>query len=264
MTGAILFDTNSLQTFDRVARTGIITDNVDVASIPEKVINLMGLAHANASTIPFSNYPSKSITATGTIVGSSESDLDSRLDTFRSYFIGTNKNLDITINGAARRYTATVNTLTITVSANKRYAVFSIQFVCIIPFGADTATTTALNGTARTLNVYTDNYTFLGSAPVQLPIATITLTAVSSTGSQSLFWGNNGNGQGITITRSTWTTGDVVVINCITKTVTVNGISVDFSGAFPEFPPGAQAISYSDTFTSRTMTENVVYYKRYL
>lgn len=264
MTGAISFDSNSLQTFNQSTRVGIVTNSIDFANIPNKVLNLYQLAHANQSVIPFINYPSKQVTIAGAIVGSTQADLDSRLDTFRAYFNGVEKNLDINFSGATRRFTATVNTINITRSVNGLYATFSIEFICTIPFGYDTGSTTALNGTGRTSSVYTDNYTFLGTAPVQLPVATITLTAVSSTGSQQLFWGNNGNGQGITITRSNWTTGDVVIIDCVNRTVKVNGVSVDFTGAFPEFPPGSQAISYSDTFTSRTMTENVVYNKRYL
>lgn len=263
MTGAVLFNTNSLQTFDYTTRVGILTDNIDYASLPQKVVNMYALAHANASTIPFINYPSKSIKITGTIVGSTPSDLDARLDSFRAILSAKDKNLDITTNGVARRFTATVNTISITISQNKKYATFSIEFICIIPFGSDTSTTTALTAAGRTLNSYTDNYTFLGSAPVQLPKVTITLTAVSATGSQQMYWGNSGTGQSIIITRN-WTTGDVVVIDCDQRTVTVNGVPVDYAGAFPEFVPGGGSMIYGDTFNSRTMTENVVYYKRYL
>lgn len=262
--GALSFDANSLQTFDRTTRVGIITDNIDYASIPTKNLSIFPLAHSNASAIPFHNYPSKAITVTGTIVGSSESDLDSRLDSFRGFLRGTNKNLDINTNGSTRRYIATVNALTITVSENKKYATFQIEFICTIPFGVDTTPTTALNGTGRTAAAYSDAYTFLGTAPSQLPIVTITLTAVSSTGSQQLFWGNQDTGQSITLTRSNWAAGDVIVIDCGAKTVTVNGVVADFVGAFPEFVPGSRTMVYGDSFTSRTMTENVVYNVRYL
>ncbi len=264
MTGAILFDTNNLQTFNRSAFTGIITNSIDYASIAQKNLSTYALAHANMSAIPFLNYPSKLIKIKGAVAGSSPSDLDSRLDTFRSYFLGKNKNLDIETNGATRRFIATSVSVNITVSENKKFATFEIDFLCIIPFGQDTATTTALNGTGRTLSGYTDNYTFLGTAPFLLPKITITLTAVSSSGSQQLFWGNNDNGQSIVITRTNWTAGDVVVIDVDQKTVTVNGLPADYTGAFPEFSPGLHGMIYGDTFTSRTMTENVVYYKRYL
>lgn len=264
MDGTISFDSNSLQTYNYATGVGIITDNIDLDSLPTKNVSLYGQAHSNRSTIPFINYPSKTIPVTGTVRSDTATNLDTLLDTFRSYFVGQDKNLDIAYKGSTRRYIATVNTLNITRSANKKYAKFAIEFICTVPFGQDTSNTTALNQTGRTSNVYSDTYTFLGSAPIQLPVITITLTAVSSTGAQQLSWGNDDNGQGIVITSSTWANGDVVVIDCVNKTVTINGIAVDYTGAFPEFTPASHTFTYSDTFTSRTMTENVVYKKRYL
>lgn len=263
MTGAITFNSNSIQTFNPTTQVGIITDDIDLDSLADRALSIYALAHANASVIPFDSFPSKTIPVTGTIVGSSTADLDSRLDAFKAYFNGKDKNLDIEYNSSTRRFIATANGLSIKRSANKKYAKFSLQFFCTIPFGTDTSNTTALNATARTGNVYSDSYTFLGSAPAQLPVVTITLTAVSSTGSQQLAWGNNDTGQGIVITSSTWLAGDVLVIDCVNKTVKINGVDVDFSGAFPEFSPGSHPMTYSDTFTSRTMNENVVYKKRY-
>lgn len=264
MTGAISFNTNSFQTYNRATRVGIITEGIDFASISTKNLSMYGVAHSNRSVVPFVNYPSKAISIKGTISGSSKTDLDSRLDAFRGYLVAQEKNLDINFNGATRRFIATVTASDIQKSENGLYATFTVQFICTIPFGMDTATTTALNASGRTNNAYTDSYTFLGNAPVQLPIVTITLTAVSASGAQQLFWGNNDTGQSITLTRNNWTSGDVVVIDCENRRITVNGVDVDFAGAFPEFTPGAHNMIYGDTFTSRTMTENVVYYKRYM
>lgn len=402
MDGSISFDSNSLQTYDRETGVGIITDNIDLDSLPTKSLNLMGLAHANRSTIPFINYPSKTIPITGTVISDTPSNLSALLDTFRSYFNGQDKNLDIGYKGSTRRYTATVNSLDITLSSNKKYAKFALGFICTLPFGVDTSPTVALNAAGRTNALYTDAYTWLGTAPSQLPIATITLSQVSSTdgtemvtnggfetdltgwstytgtatrvttqhhsGSASLkyvneaalngdnygtliydlttltagkqylasawlkggaggevvqigilgitknitlttgwqkvsivfnasgdfdelyfnavspasgtwylddvsimaqietqlFWGNDDTGQGITVTSSLWQDGDIVVIDCANLSVSINGQEVDYLGAFPSFTPGAHNMTYSDSFASRTMTENIAYNKRYL
>lgn len=264
MNGSVTYDSNNLQTYNRSTGIGIITDDIDLDSIADKDISLYGLAHANASTIPFINYPSKTIPITGTIVSDTATNLDTLLDTFRGYFVGQDKNLDIGYKGSTRRYIATVNTLKITRSQDKRYATFAINFICTIPFGVDTSNTTALNASGRTSAVYSDPYTWLGTAPVQLPVITITLTAVSATGSQQLYFGNDDTGQGITITHTGWANGDVVVIDCVNKTVKINGTAVDFTGAFPEFTNASHVMTYADTFTSRTITENVVYSKRYM
>lgn len=264
MDGTIAFNGNSLQTFSRTTRVGIITDHIDLESVSEKDISVYALAHTDQSAITGEVYPQRIIQITGTIASDTTNNLSALLDTFRGYLIGRNKNLDIGYGGIARRFIATAQAPTITRSEDKRYAKFTLNFLCTIPFGVDTTTTAAVNQTGRTSNIYTDSYTFLGSAPAQLPVATLTLTAVSSTGSQQMFFGNNDTGQTIVITRSNWTTGDVVVIDSAQRLITVNGLAVDFTGAFPEFTAGAHTLIYGDTFTSRTLTENVVYAKRYL
>jgi hypothetical protein len=267
MTGAVSFAGNSLQTYNRTTGIGIITDNIDMDSLADKALSLFALANANSSVITAENYPQKIIPITGTVVHTSSQNLDALLDTFRSYFLTRNANLDITYNGVTRRFTATASGVTITRSENKKYARFSIQLVCTVPFGADTANTTALTATARTGNYYADVHTFLGTAPYQLPVITVTLTAVSASGVQQMAFSNNDTGQGIIINRSGWTAGDVVVIDCsdpTNQTVTVNGVATDFTGAFPVFTPGSHTMVYSDTFTSRTMNESVVYKARYL
>lgn len=264
MDSSIAFNANNLQTFNRSTRTGIIVDHIDLESVPDRKFDVFALAHANESVIPSDEYPSKMIPISGTIASDTPNNLSALLDTFRGYLTGRSKNLDVGYGGIVRRYVATATTPVITRSEDKKYATFTLSFVCTVPFGVDTSNTVALNGTGRTLSVYTDSYTFLGSAPVQLPVITLTLTAVSSTGAQQLFWGNNDTGQSIVITRANWTAGDIVVIDCVQRLITVNGVAVDFTGAFPEFTPGAHSMIYGDSFTSRTLTENVVYAKRYL
>lgn len=264
MDGSISFDSNSLQTFSATTRTGIITDTIDADSPGTKNLSIYALANANNSAIPGGETPSKTINISGTVVSDTPANLAVLLDTFRGYFNSYKKNLDIGYNGAIRRYTATPTEPVITLSANKKYASFTMSFICTPPYGTDTTTTTALSATGRTSSSYTDSHTFVGSAPGQLPIITITLTAVSSTGSQQLLWGNGDTGQTIALTRTSWTTGDVIIIDCRNGgSVTVNGSPSDFSGVFPEFTKGAHSMVYSDTFTSRTFGIGVVYYARY-
>ncbi len=260
MTGAISFDGNSLQTY--AALVGIITNAIEHTNLPDKDTTLYPLANTNASVIPYVGYSTKVITIAGAIAGSSASDLDSRIDTFKGYFNGKDKNLDISYGASTRRYIATVNKIAISRRQKTFFATFSIDFVCTQPFGRDTTATTALNATGRTASSYTDNHVFVGSAPFQLPVITITYSAVSG-GASFVSFGNNGNGQGITITDQTWVAADVLEIDCINKTVKKNGVEVDFLGAFPEFPPGSQNFTYSDGFTTRTLTENVIYYPAY-
>lgn len=263
MTGAVIFDSNNLQTFDPTTRVGIITNSIEHTDIPTKDVILYGIANTNKSAIPYVGYPSRGIKLSGVIKGSSDTDLDNRIDAFKSYLLGKDKNLDINYNGTTRRYIATVNTSSIQREQKTLWANFSIEFICTEPFGRNTTATTALNQSSRTLSGYTDAYSFLGNAPYQLPLVTITYSAVAG-GASYVSWGNNTNGQGILITDQTWVAADVLEIDVQNKTVKKNGVEVDFLGAFPEFAPGAQTFSYSDGFTTRTMTELVTYYPMWL
>jgi hypothetical protein len=254
---AIAYNGNSLQT------SSIFIGSIDAESIPTKNVKAYALAHGNGSRIPYISYPSKTITVTGTIYGNSISALDAALDTFRSYFNGQDQNLDIGYASGTRRYIATVNTLSITRPGGLNFAKFSLEFLCTQPFGQNVSASTILNVSARTGASYTDLFTFTGTAPYQRPIFTLTYTAVTATGVQPLMIGNNNTGQQITISRVP-AASDIIVIDTTQKTVIVNGVLFDFSGAFPEFPPGPGSIGYSDGFTSRTFNYNVTYNPMYL
>lgn len=180
MTGTITFNGNSLQTYDPATRLGIITNDITHTDVPDKDLAILSLANRNASVIPYTGYSSRKITIAGTIKGSSESDLDTRIDSFKALFNKQDQNLDIEYAGVTRRYIATVNGTSIKRMQKALFANFVIQFVCSLPFGVKTTLTTALNATARTNASYTDSHTFIGSAPYQLPKITITYANVVS------------------------------------------------------------------------------------
>lgn len=408
MDGNISFDGNSLQTYAAATRTGIVTSDIQHADLPPKDIAMLALANANLSVIPYINYPSRKITISGTVAGSTQADLDTRIDTFKKNLSGKDKNLDIVYGSGTRRYTATVNTLSVDRKNKALYANFTVEFTCTLPFGTDTAPTSALNQSNRTNQSYVDNHTFVGSAPCQLPLVTITyqdvvssaanlctnpgfetdlsgwssggigtatrqttptphtgsglmrmvnassaplsvpsasnygwelypisgltpgvtytvkmwvrgnagaeaikastllsaqqslaattswqqisftFTATAST-DQIYVWSttsgatwflddvsitpnvaayvsfqNSGNGQGLIITDQIWMPGDALTIDVVNKSVKKNSVEIDFLGAFPEFPLGAQSFSYSDGFVSRQFSEVVTYYPLYL
>lgn len=266
MDGSISFAGTSLQTYNRQTRVGISTDHIDLDSLADRVLSAYALAHGNSTTIASINTPQRIIPVTGTVIAATPTALDTALDTFRGLMSGKNQTLSIVYGGTTRVWTATVSALSITRSEDKKYATFSAQFLCVNPFGVSANSIYILNVAGRTNASYTDSFNFIGSAPFQLPVTNIIIGAVSSTGSQSITWGNGDNGQAITVARNNWTAGDILTIdasNPLNQTVKVNGIDADFSGAFPEFTPGNHSISYSDTFTSRTISEVVTYNPRY-
>jgi hypothetical protein len=260
----VAFNGSNLSTFN--GSHGILVQDIQHAGKSQKQAQTYALSHGNKSVIPFVEYPNKPITLIGQIVGTSIADCDSQIDTFNGLLTATNANLDFDYNGGSlnRRYIATATNINVNRPGGLAWADFTITFTATQPFGQDVSTTSLVSQSGRTASSYTDSITLAGTSPFQLPIITITYSAINPTGSnQTVSIGNAATGQQINILR-TWAAIDVLVVDCTQNTVTVNGIPVDFTGAFPAFAVGSGSLAYSDTFTTRTFAESAVYYKYYL
>lgn len=264
MTGALTFNSNNLQTYSPATHTGIITNVIDHTDGPDMLMGLFGLADADGSTIPAINYPSKPVALAGAIKGSSQADLDDRIDTFKGYFRGKDKNLDINYGSGTRRYITTAGVPKIQRSQKTFTAFFQIPITCTNPFGLDTSASALFaTRTGYTSATFTETPTVGGNAPFQLPIFTITLTAISGAGDYVQI-SNDNNNQEILIYGMGLVAGDVLVIDCEQRIVTKNGIEINYYGTFLELEPGANSITYTDGFTTRTVTVAAAYTKRWL
>lgn len=260
----VAFNGLTFSTFN--GSNGILVQDIQHAGKTQKQAQTYALSHGNKSIIPFVEYPNKPITLTGQIIGTSISDCDAQIDTFNSLLTATNATLDFDYNGGSlnRRYYATATNIDVRRPGGLYWAEFSVTFTATQPFGQDINTTSLLSASGRTSASYTDGITLGGTAPFQLPIVTITFSAINPTTSvQTVNIGNAATGQQINITRQ-WAATDVLVVDSTQNTVTVNGSPVDFTGAFPTFFPGTGSLTYADTFTTRTFAVSAVYYKYYL
>lgn len=263
MNGDISFNSNSLQTYNRATKVGIATNKIEHTDVPDKIASLYALADTDGSSIPSINYPSRKISIGGAIAGSTQDDLDSRIDTFKGYFRGKDLNLDIDYNGTTRRYVATPNTVSVKRQQKANYAEFAIEFICTNPFGLDTSTTSLINSLNYTSASLNSTPTIGGTAPFQLPVFTITLDSLTGAGDYVQI-SNDNNDQQILLYGLGLANGDVIVIDCVERTVTVNGNEVNYYGTFLELPPGASSITYTDGFTTRQVDIVATYTKRYL
>jgi len=264
MNGDLSFNSNDLQTYDPTTNVGIITNLIDHTDGPELDFTLLGLADTNGSSIPAINSPSKAVALAGAIKGSSQADLDDRIDTFKGYFTGKDKNLDIAYGSGTRRYIATAGKPLIKRSQKSFIATFQVPIVTTNPYGLDTSATalwaTKNNFTAAT---FTETPTVGGNAPYQLPIFTITIDALTGDGDYVMI-SNDNNSQEMLVYGLGLEAGDVIVIDCVERTVTVNDVLVDYFGTFLELEPGANSITYTDGFTTRTVDVAASYTKRWL
>lgn len=265
MNGNASFNNNNMNTYTPTAGVGFLINKIKHTDGPDAVYALMQIANANHSDIPDLDSPSKIIVISGVIKGSSQADLDNRIDTFKGYLNGKKKNLDIDYGGGTRRYIATVPKDRIKIpreDGTKLWTPFTVEFLCTEPFGLDITPTSLFSVAGHTTASYTATPTVGGNAEHQLPVFTITINSLTGTGDYVQI-SNNANNQGILIIGQGLTAGDIVVIDCAQRIVTINGTEIDFSGGMIELEPGAASISYADGFTTRNVDIAAEYVKRW-
>lgn len=262
MNGDVTFNSHDLQTFDYVTRVGIVTSKISHTDVPEQDMELLALADNDGNVIPGITFPSKKVTISGSIVGSTQANLDTRIDTFKGYFIGKDKDLDIAYGSGTRRYIATKNAISVERNDKALFANFIVEFICK-PFGRDTSPTSIMSSLNETDATETAVVTVGGTAPTQLPIITLTFDAITIGSADYIQISNDINGQEMVLYELGLEAGDVVVVDCENREVTVNDEAVDYVGTFLELEPGSGSITVTDGFTSRTVDREIEYYKRW-
>jgi hypothetical protein len=254
----VSYDSTSVQT------DNIITALVDYHSGASRNIKMLAIAHANRSKLTDVDTPSRTISLRGTLEADDIADMDDLEDTFKGIFVGRDRYLDIQHGGSTRRFIATPDAPKIERPGGLNWANFTVDFQCSSPFGVDTTSTALASGSGVTGSSATWSITPSGSAQYQYPIITVTLVSGTQMTNQSMMIGNNNNGQVCTITRD-WVGGDIVIIDPLSATpLTVNGIEVEFTGSIPIFEKGAGAVSYSDTFLTRSVSYDIEQYRYWI
>jgi hypothetical protein len=225
-------------------------------------VKLGDVARSDKSNVNAAFYNKKTVTVRVGIVRATRDLTEQSYDSLMAILQGVEKQLILKQSGGLRRYTATYSD-TVVKQEGGAYLEFDLMFETSDHFGYDPAYTQLLAFSGYTSNYRSDQLTFGGSAPWQVPTITITFTSITSTGTKAVTIANAANGESVVVSR-TWTTGDVLEIDSENKTVKVNATEVAFTGAIPEFEKGIGYWTYSDTFTARTFTALLKYYKRYV
>ncbi len=253
----IEFDSYSLQA------DGVYTTDTDVFSAPAVNINAEKLAEADGSVIVKTQLDPKVFKCEGYMQAATTAALDTLIDTFKTNLNKVSANFDIDYAGGTRRYIATPRNMIISRPKGLNSAGWSVEFYCASPVGYDTTTSTLLASTVVTSATSQLSITNDGSYIAQ-PLITVTLTSGTGlTTSKSISISNDTNLRGITVTRD-WTAADVLEIDCLNQTVYVNNVSVEYTGQFPKWSSGAGGIGYLDDFTTRSVSVEATYTKRYL
>lgn len=234
------------------------TSSVKHHSAPTRNINLLELARDDGAIIVNEKYGTKTITIQGVLQGSSASDLQTKLDTFKELFSRSEKNLDITPDGGSiRRYVATCTRHDLPENHyNILILPFTADFVVADGVGRDTIATAIVNAQAISATTYTSSMVLAGSAKPK-PIIDI-LIGSNNTNSRGIAFENTDNGQKIIITKTTAFANAIhLIINCQNKTVQYNAEDIRFYGPFPEFLIGTNNFKfYSGSIIQQAYADN--------
>lgn len=230
--------------------------------MPKRKLTMANLSQSNNAKVSSAFYNEKNILVRVGITRTTRALLEASLDSLWIILDLIEGELIINQGITRRLYYATLSDSIVSKDGGS-YIEMDLIFSCSDRFGYDLASTLLLQVSGATAAVRTDTVTVSGSAPWQVPVITLTYTAITGGTTKKVTIGNSGTRQEVSIVR-TWTAGDVVAIDSFNKTVKVNGAIVDFTGAIPEWAPGTGFLHYSDEFTTRTYSSTTNYVKRYV
>lgn len=253
-----IFDGNNLAS----TVTGLDILGIDSYLQPKRSLSVASVSRSDSSKVTSGFYTERYINIKFRITSPSNIVLESRLDSLNAILQGLEKELLVPHAGGTRKYTATLDDVVPEDSGGAHF-MGTLVFRCSDSFGYDYEYTPILDMTGITSPTRSDQFEFEGSAEFQAPHIEIYYTSITGGDSATVIVGSSATGQQITVSR-TFTTGDRLVIDCVDKTVTVNGVNVSFSGAFPTFRVGTSNLTYVDDFTTRSFDYFAYYYKRWV
>lgn len=257
MYSSVLFNSQDLTTL-----AGVQINEVNFEKRPNRTVTRKQLALADNQKVVRTLYAERTIIISGILTGSTQDIFNTNRDSLMRYLQPQEATLRLSQSGANRDYTATVDEVSWTEEPIGGFGLFEITFICSTAYGQDTANTTALN-TIMSGSSFTSTFLPISGQYTVEPVITITLGTITGGTNKFIQITNPTSGKLIKVTR-TWANGDVLVIDVAAKTVKVNGTAVDFTGVLPTWEVGDTQLAYSDTLTTRSVTVNMAYKKRYL
>lgn len=252
----VQYDGQSIQT------DNIILNQIDHESLDYKELNSQRLGNTPGGKLVDIEYRPRVIRISGTIIGTSKSDLETRLDNLKLLCNRQEKNLDIQYLTDYRRYKVTQALFAVTRQFfHINHVDFEIEFLCSrFPFGIprDTSTVEFL---AKTVGTF-EGTTGVLKGTYEHPMPKIKMTINSATNLTKIYFENQTTGGSITIERD-FSAGEELIIDPTEQTVRVDGVAVDFSGVFSEFNL-SNDFKVIFTSTSHDVDVKLIYYPMYL
>lgn len=247
---SVSYDSVSIQDNDNY-----IPKIVDHISAPDREINYYDLSLRGGSKVVDAYYKSKEIVVSGIVKGDTASEFQQKVDELKELFSRIGKNLDISWRSTTRRYKCTCISHTLPSDYyNLTFINYEARFLAYEGFGrsiSDTSISTSNVSTA----VFERSTTITGSCEA---MPTITVSVDSETSLTAIKFKTNSTTDEISIPYA-YTAGDVLIINCENKTITINGTAVDYTGNFPRFAPGSLTYTFTMTSTANQVDMTISY-----
>lgn len=241
---------------------GLRITGVDTHREASNDIKSFDLAYTDRSVTTSSFQHSRPLNIRAVITRRNRDELDASIGILKKILRPKKQVLRLPVEGAPRDfYDVTKQNIGFEDTAGG-YTALDIEFKCDDPYSHAITATTLLNVANLTSGNKSYPITLDGTAP-QLPLITYTVDSFTVGSNRTVTFIEPISGMQIAVQR-TWTAADVLVINCLTQEVQVNGVDVEFTGNFPEWSPGGGFVNYTDDFTARQVDILVTYLKRYL
>jgi len=211
-------------------------------SATRRILTRLELARDDGSVLVSDRRGEKIIACQGYLAGTSESDLETKIDSFKELFSRQEKNLDILrpAGGTTRRYVATCTRHNFNRDHfHLLFVPWTAEFIVLSGEGKDTNETTAIDEVLTAVATpYTGSFSMLGSKPAK-PTEIKMVLQQNWADIKGIQWENLDTEEKIIVTKDVnWNNGNYVKINCNDRSVqgTLGGLALDdlrFYGMFP-------------------------------
>lgn len=231
MTQSIKFDSTELR------NTTYIPRYVKHESATDRELNVFNLARDDGAILINDRRGTKKIVLQGILTATSETALETAIDSFKELFSRPQKNLDISWAGGIRRYVATCSQHNFDRDYfHLLFVPWTAEFIVLSGVGEATTEDTIVNADTFNTNYKTKTITLGGSAEPKIRFS-IAVNSPNNT-IKGVELQNTISGERIIVPSSTSLRGKVVEIDTRLKTTKIDDNIVPYYGVFPRFSIG--------------------------
>ncbi|MFA6048283.1 MAG: hypothetical protein WC737_05760 [Parcubacteria group bacterium] len=223
-------------------------------TVAERLINSLKLARQDGEIIIDDTYSVKYIDIEGILVGSSQSDLETKIDAFKELISRKDKNLDISWAGGTRRYVCRAVAHEFDRDHyHLMHVPYKVRFFVPLGYGKNTSETTSLNKSGITATTDTEAITFEGSYQPK-PRHKVTITTRGN--ADVIRIENTDTGDYIDVDLDGFSDTDYLEIDEENQTVKKNGTTnLDYRGKFPSVIIGANNLKLTVLGSGSTLDQ---------